>query len=43
MELWYLSWSSGESFLVEFLHADLHVMRQHEIEKRLLLAVEAAC
>ncbi len=27
-------------FLVQFLHADAHVVRQHEIEKRLLLAVE---
>lgn len=29
-----------ELFLVEFIYADLHVMREHKVEKCLLLAVE---
>jgi len=40
MALWYLSEQRRELFLVEFMDADLHVLREHEVEKRLLLAVE---
>ena len=29
-----------ELFLVEFMHADFHILRKYEIEKRLLFAVE---
>ena len=41
MELWYLRCKQRrELFLVEFFDADLHVVRQHEVEEDLLLAVE---
>ena len=41
MELWYLSRSSGVSFSwSSSSHADAYVVRQHEVEEDLLLAVE---
>ena len=41
MALWYLSESNGRQLLpIQFFDADLHIMRQHEIEEDLLLAVE---
>ena len=39
MESWYLRWSRG--VLVEFIHANTHIMRQHEVEEALLLRIEA--
>ena len=40
MESWYFRRKRRQLLLLEFLHADAHVMRQHEAEEDLLLGVE---